>query len=136
MRAISKKKCLTYGELGLQNLFEFVCKNAESMQAYEMEQNIFRLAMKIAFSAMEYYFAEKGTGDIGPELNPTMPFSWTSYMVFCFLAVTNGRALIPCLNPLQDGQNFLFIKLPDRQHNLQKHSQLGQCNSGRFFSPI
>ncbi len=68
MRAISKEKCISDGELGLQNLFEFVRNNAESMQAYEMEINIFRLTQIIAFSAMEYYFAEKGTGDIGPEL--------------------------------------------------------------------
>ena len=68
MRAISKEKCISDGELGLQNLFEFVRKNAESMQAYEMEKNIFRLAQTIALSGMQYYFAEKGTGDIGPEL--------------------------------------------------------------------
>ncbi len=68
MRAISKEKCISDGELGLQNLFEFVRKNAESLQAYEMEKNIFRLAQKIALSGMQYYFAEKGTGDIGPEL--------------------------------------------------------------------
>ena len=68
MNAISKEKCIADGELGLQNLFEFVRKNAESMQAYEMEKNIFRLAQTIALSGMQYYFAEKGTGDIGPEL--------------------------------------------------------------------
>jgi hypothetical protein len=68
MRAISKEKCISDGKLGLQNLFEFVRKNAESMQAYEMEKNIFRLAQTIALSAMQYYFAEKGTGDMGPEL--------------------------------------------------------------------
>lgn len=68
MRAMSKEKCIADGNLGLQNLFKFVSKHAESMQAYEMEQNILRLALKIGFSAMEYYFAEKGTGDIGHEL--------------------------------------------------------------------
>jgi hypothetical protein len=73
MRAISIEKCITDGKLGLQNLFEFVRKNAEYMQADEMEQTIFRYALKIGFSAMEYYFAEKETGDIGPEL--IFPFS-------------------------------------------------------------
>ena len=68
MRAISKERCIADGELGLQNLFKFVRENAESMQAYEMEKNIFRLAQTIALSGMQYYFAEKGTGDIGPEL--------------------------------------------------------------------
>jgi hypothetical protein len=65
---MSREKCIADGKFRLQNLFEFVCNNAESMQAYEMEQNILRLALKIGFSAMEYYFSEKGTGDIGPEL--------------------------------------------------------------------
>ena len=68
MRAISKEECISKGELELQNLFEFVQNNAESMQAYEMEKNIFRLAQAIALIGMKYYFAEKGTGDIGPEL--------------------------------------------------------------------
>lgn len=68
MRAISKEKCISDGKLGLQNLFEFVHENAESMQAYEMEKNIFRIAQTIALTGMQYYFAEKGTGDIGPEL--------------------------------------------------------------------
>ncbi len=68
MRAISKEKCISEGKLELQNLFEFVNQNTESMQAYEMEKNIFRLAQKIALSGMKYYFAKKGTGDIGPEL--------------------------------------------------------------------
>jgi hypothetical protein len=66
--SISKKKCISDGKLELQNLFEFVHDNAESMQAYEMEKNIFRLAQTIALTGMQYYFAEKGTGDIGPEL--------------------------------------------------------------------
>ena len=69
MRAISNEKCISEGKLELQNLFEFVNQNAESMQSYEMEKNIFQLALKIALSGMKYYFAQKGTGDIGPELN-------------------------------------------------------------------
>ncbi len=43
MMDISKEKCISDGKLGLQNVFEFVRKNAEFMQAYEMEKNIFRL---------------------------------------------------------------------------------------------
>ncbi|PIE63070.1 MAG: hypothetical protein CSA25_02130 [Desulfobacter postgatei] len=38
MRAISNEKCISEGKLGLQNLFEFVNQNAESMPAYEMEK--------------------------------------------------------------------------------------------------
>ena len=63
MNAISKEKFIADGESGLQNLFKFIRENAESMQACEMEKNIFRLAQRIALSGMQYYFAEKETGD-------------------------------------------------------------------------
>ena len=53
MRAISNEKCISEGKLELQNLFEFVNQNAESMQSYEMEKNIFQLALKIALSGMK-----------------------------------------------------------------------------------
>ena len=69
MRAISKEKCISDGKLGLQNLFEFVHKNAEYMQAYEMEKNIFRLAQTIALSAMQCYFAKKGQVISGQSLS-------------------------------------------------------------------
>lgn len=68
MRAISKEKCISEGELGLQDLFKFVKENSECMQAYEMEQNILQSVLKIGYTAMQYYFAEKGTGDVGPEI--------------------------------------------------------------------
>jgi hypothetical protein len=68
MRAISTEKCIADGKLGLQNLFKFVHENAETMQSYEMELNISRLIQQIGLTAMQCYFADKGTGNIGPEL--------------------------------------------------------------------
>ena len=41
MRAISNEKCISEGKLELQNLFEFVNQNAESMQSYEMKRTYF-----------------------------------------------------------------------------------------------
>ena len=69
MRAISAEKCISEGKLELQNLFEFVEDNAEEFKAYEMEKSIFEKVLKIGLIAMHYYFSQKGTGDIGPELS-------------------------------------------------------------------
>ncbi len=68
MRAISAEKCITEGKLELQRLFEFVENNATEFKAYEMEKSIFEKILKIGLIAMQYYFSEKGTGDVGPEL--------------------------------------------------------------------
>ena len=68
MRAISTEKCITEGKLELQRLFEFVESNATEFKAYEMEKSIFKKILKIGLIAMQYYFSEKGTGDVGAEL--------------------------------------------------------------------
>ncbi len=56
------------GQVGVNQLFEFVKNNAEEMDAYSMEQAIFTRVMGIGLTAMKGYFAEKGTGDIGDVL--------------------------------------------------------------------
>ncbi len=68
MRAISAENCITEGKLELQRLFEFVENNATEFKAYEMEKSIFKKILKIGLIVMLYYFSEKGTGDVGPEL--------------------------------------------------------------------
>ena len=68
MRAISAEKCISEGKLELQRLFEFVENNAKEFKAYEMEKSIFEKILKIGLIAMQYYFSEKGTGDVGPEI--------------------------------------------------------------------
>jgi hypothetical protein len=68
MRAIATEKCITEGKLELQRLFEFVKNNATEFKAYEMEKSIFKRILKIGLIAMQYYFSEKGTGDVGSEI--------------------------------------------------------------------
>lgn len=68
MRAISAEKCITEGRLELQKLFEFVENNAEEFKAYDMEKSIFKKVLKIGLTAMQLYFSEKGTGDMGSEI--------------------------------------------------------------------
>ena len=68
MRAISAEKCITEGKLELQRVFEFVQNNAGEFKSYEMEKSIFEKILKIGLIAMQYYFSQKGTGDVGPEI--------------------------------------------------------------------
>ena len=56
------------GKLEVNQLFEYIDKNAQSMDAYQMEQEIYSRIRKIGLAAMKGYFAVKGTGDIGEVL--------------------------------------------------------------------
>jgi len=68
MSAYSIEHIILEGRNELNNLFDFIKKNAEDMDAYSMEQAIFSHVMKIGLIAMRAYFAEKGTGDVGDVL--------------------------------------------------------------------
>lgn len=68
MQAFSMEQSILKGRIEVNELFKFVKDNASESEAYEMERSIFLMAMKIGKAAMEYYFAEKGTGDVGSEL--------------------------------------------------------------------
>lgn len=68
MRAISAEKSISDGKLELQKLYEFICENASDYNAYDIEKHIFSSVLQIGFLAMKYFFAEKGTGDVGPTL--------------------------------------------------------------------
>ncbi|MCP4460417.1 MAG: ISKra4 family transposase, partial [Cytophagales bacterium] len=68
MSPYSIEEMVLEGQMEVKELFEFVKNNAEAMDAYSMEQNIFDRVMGIGLTAMKGYFAEKGTGDIGDVL--------------------------------------------------------------------
>ena len=52
----------------LQKLFKFVTDHAVELKAYDMEKAIFSRLMQVGQAALKSYFALKGTGDVGPEL--------------------------------------------------------------------
>jgi hypothetical protein len=53
----------------LKKIFEFATKAArEGQQAHEVEEGIFRLVFQVAYYALQSYFAQKGTGDVGPAI--------------------------------------------------------------------
>jgi len=65
MSAYSMEHKLLDGQIEFNNLVVFIENNAGEMDAYSMEQAIFSRVMKIGLAAMKFYFAEKGTGDVG-----------------------------------------------------------------------
>jgi len=66
MQAYSIEQSIMEGEIEVNNLFEFVRKNAETFDAYDIEGAIFEKVLRLGNTAMKCYFAAKGTGDVGP----------------------------------------------------------------------
>ena len=66
MEAFSVEKSLLEGDKEVKELFNFVRDNAQEFEAYEIEKAIFAKLMKIGYTAMKCYFAEKCTGDNQP----------------------------------------------------------------------
>jgi len=68
MKAFSVEHSLLEGEKEVKDLFAFVNAQAHDATAYEIEQTIFTRVMRIGLTALQCYFAQKGTGDIGEEV--------------------------------------------------------------------
>lgn len=68
MQAFSIEESIVKGNMQVSDLFEFIQNHASELEAYEMEQSVFSYVMKIGLTAMQCYFAAKGTGDEGSEL--------------------------------------------------------------------
>jgi len=66
MEAYDIEASITEGEQALQALVSFVRENAGQLQAHEAEKGIFKRLMPLGLAAMRLYFAERGTGDVGP----------------------------------------------------------------------
>lgn len=65
MQAYSTEDSAVKGILQLEKLFEFVVNNADELESYSMESNIYAKVMEIGMTVMQAYFQAKGTGDIG-----------------------------------------------------------------------
>jgi hypothetical protein len=66
MEAYDVEASIAEGEQGLQALVSFVRENAGQLQAHEAEKGIFKRLMPLGLAALRLYFAERGTGDVGP----------------------------------------------------------------------
>jgi len=68
MQPYSVERSIIEGELEVKELFEYVQNGATQLEACEMEKAVFAKLMQIGLAGMKCYFAEKGTGDVGLEL--------------------------------------------------------------------
>ena len=68
MDALDVEMSIAEGEQALQTLLKFVTESANQLEAHEAEKGIFKRLLPIGLAAMKLYFAQRGTGDVGPAI--------------------------------------------------------------------
>jgi hypothetical protein len=68
MDALDVEMSIAEGEQALQALLKFVTESADQLEAHEAEKGIFKRLLPIGLAAMKLYFAQRGTGDVGPAI--------------------------------------------------------------------
>ena len=66
MEALDVETSIAEGEQALQALLQFAREYAGKLEAHEAEKGIFKRLLPIGLAAMKLYFAQRGTGDVGP----------------------------------------------------------------------
>jgi hypothetical protein len=66
MEALDVETSIAEGEQALQALIQFARESAGKREAHEAEKGIFKRLLPIGLAAMKLYFAQCGTGDVGP----------------------------------------------------------------------
>jgi hypothetical protein len=66
MEALDVETSIAEGEQALQALLQFTREHAGRLEAHEAEKGIFKRLLPIGLAAMKLYFAQRGTGDVGP----------------------------------------------------------------------
>lgn len=66
MDTLDVETSIAEGEQALQALLTFARANAGKLEAHEAEKGIFKRLLPIGLAAMKLYFAQRGTGDVGP----------------------------------------------------------------------
>ena len=66
MEALEVETSIAEGEQALQALLTFAREHAGRLEAHEAEKGIFKRRLPIGLAAMKLYFAQHGTGDVGP----------------------------------------------------------------------
>lgn len=65
MEAYDAECCAGEIRDGAEKIIEFVTSKASRMEAHQVERTVFSLVLKVGLAAMKFYFAERGTGDVG-----------------------------------------------------------------------
>jgi len=68
MDALDVETSIAEGEQALQALLQFAREYAGTLEAHEAEKGIFKRLLPIGLAAMKLYFAQRGTGDVGPAI--------------------------------------------------------------------
>jgi hypothetical protein len=68
MDALEVAMSIAEGEQALQALLKFVHDSADTLEAHEAEKGLFKRRLPIGLAAMKLYFAQRGTGDMGPAI--------------------------------------------------------------------
>jgi hypothetical protein len=68
MDALDVEVSIAEGEQALQALLKCVTESANQLEAHEAEKGIFKRLLPIGLAAMKLYFAQRGTGDVGPAI--------------------------------------------------------------------
>src|SRR6266581_585250 len=66
MDALDVEMSIAEGEQALQALLQFAQEQAGTLEAHEAEKGIFKRLLPIGLAAMKLYFAQRGTGEVGP----------------------------------------------------------------------
>lgn len=66
MEAFDVEASIAEGEDALQALLRFVQEQAGQLEAHEVEKGIFKRLLPLGLAAVRLYFAERGTGEVGP----------------------------------------------------------------------
>jgi hypothetical protein len=68
MEALDVETSIAEGEQAFQALLQFAREDAGKLEAHEAEKGIFKRLLPIGLAAMKLYFAQRGTGDMGPAI--------------------------------------------------------------------
>jgi hypothetical protein len=64
--ALEVEMSIAEGAQALQALLQFAQEQAGTLEAHEAERGIFKRLLPMGLAAMKRYFAQRGTGDVGP----------------------------------------------------------------------
>jgi hypothetical protein len=68
MDALEVETSIAEGEQALQALLQFAREQAGKLEAHDAEKGIFKRLLPIGLAAMKLYFAQRGTGEVGPAI--------------------------------------------------------------------
>jgi hypothetical protein len=68
MDALEVETSIAEGEQALQALLKFAREHAGTLEAHAAEKGLFKRLLPIGLAAMKLYFAQRGTGDMGPAI--------------------------------------------------------------------